>query len=171
MRAYFETIISYYDHNKNKTLKQSYLVEALSFTEAESNITSYLEDKEVKGFEVVSMRKRRYEELVYNLYDDDWVFYEAKVKVKYEGEKQISYMFLIAGASVSDATEKVISFVKDSEGESNVIQVKQKDLDDLVIVKDCKETGGVIIGFEEQKEIEKRIVLVENIDRELNNRE
>ena len=161
MRAYFETSIRYYDHDKNKTIRELYLVEALGFTEAEANITKYLEDKEVKGFDVLAMKKNRYEELVYRLHDVDFGFYEAKVKIKYEGQKETVFKFLIAGSSIEDATQQVKKFAEDSEGRPKVIQVKQREIEDLVMVKDCKENGVIIIGFDEQKELEERILELE----------
>lgn len=158
MRGYYETTIRYYNQIANKTVKELYLVEALSFTEAEANVTKYLEDKEVKGFDVTAMKKNKYEELVYRMQEEEHGFYEAKVKIKYEDTKETTYKFLVAGLSVEDATRQVEQFVKDSEGKPNVIQVKHRDIEDLVMVKDCKENGGIIIGFEEQRNLEERML-------------
>lgn len=159
MRLFFETSISYYSQEANKTIKQVYLVQALSFTEAEANMTTYLGDCDIKDFDIKGIKKVKFEELVYRSVEEDYSFFEAKVKIRYEGQKENPYKFLVAGNSFEDATEQVKDFISDSEGFPNVVKVEARQIKDLVMVKDCKENGSIIIGFEEQKVLEDRINL------------
>lgn len=157
MRGFFETGIRYYDQDQEKTISQLYLVEALSFTEAEANVTTYLTDIDVKDFEIKAIKKNAYNDLVYRVADEDYDWYEAKVSIKYDGDKANTYKYLIAGQSVKDATEQLVKFVRDSEGTPTVTQVKYREVEDLVLRKECEINGTVIIGFVEQKELEERI--------------
>lgn len=157
MRGFFETKIGYFDQDQDKTVTQLYLVEALTFTEAEANITTYLTDFDIKDFDIKSISKNAYSDLVYRVGDDEYEWYEAKVSVKQDGDKTAKYKFLIAGKSVKDATVQVTKHVSDSEGKPTVTQVKIRDVEDLVIKKTCEMQGTIIVGFIEQVDLEERI--------------
>lgn len=161
MRGFFETQIRFYDKVEEKYVTHTHLVEAFTFTEAEANITKFINDSdgdEKRSFDLKSLKKNSYTDLVYRLGDYEYDWFEAKVSVKWsENDKATPYKYLIAGRNVKDATEQVVKFVKQTEGEPTVISVKIKDLEDLVLKKECEFNGTIIIGFVEQLELEERI--------------
>lgn len=157
MRGFFETSIRYFNQDEDKTVKQLYLVEALSFTEAEANTTTYLTDLDIKDFEITAIKKNAYSDLVYRVGDDEYEWYEAKVSIKYDGDKASTYKYLIAGRSVKDATEQVNKHVRDSKGKPTVTQVKFRAVEDIVLKKTCELAGTIIVGFIEQVDLEERL--------------
>ena len=74
MRGFYETKIKHYSEEIEKLVTKLFLVEGLSFTEAEANITEYLTDIDIKDFEILAMKKNRYDEVLYRKEDLDWAF-------------------------------------------------------------------------------------------------
>lgn len=159
MRGFFETQIRFYSKVDEKYYTHTHLVEAFTFSEAEANITQFINDIDKKRtFDLKSMKKNFYTDLIYRVGDYEYDWFEAKVWVKFsENDKETPCKFLIAGRNVKDATEQVIKHVNKIEGKHTVISVKVKDLEDLVLKKDCEINGTIIIGFIEQLELEERI--------------
>lgn len=163
MREFFETKIQYFDKDTNKTKKPIFFVQALSFTEAEANITQYLEDEEIESFQVLAMKRNRYEALVYPLQVlEDLPFFELKAKIGGEGAKDfVNCKFLVSAENVEHATQQVLELAEDSGEDAKVYYVKHKELSDLVLKKECEKGGVIVIGFDEQKKIELKILEAE----------
>lgn len=159
MHGIFEVTISRYSA-KGKKLKELYLVQAHSFTEAEANITQHLTGEEIKGFQVTAMRRNAYEDFLYKIQQEaEKEFFEAKVKVKFDGEmKEYNYKYLVAADNVKDATAQITEYIEDNKGKPRIIQVKHRAITNIILLKECKEQGTILVSFEKQREIERRIM-------------
>jgi len=113
MRNWFNCKVSYDKLQEDGTQKkviEEYLVDALSFTEAEARITDEI-SKMVRGeFQVTSITKSRIAEL--HKFDDADTWYNCKVAFisydeKSNKEKQTVTQMLVMANDVKDAYEKI----------------------------------------------------------------
>jgi len=113
MRNWFNCKVSYekvQEDGSQKKVTEEYLVDALSFTEAEARITDEI-SKMVRGeFQVTSITKSRIAEL--HKFDDADTWYICKVAFisydeKSNKEKQTVTQMLVMATNVKDAYEKV----------------------------------------------------------------
>ena len=100
---------------KDITVTESYLVDAYSYTEAESRITFLMTEEGNAPFHVMSITKNNFAE-VFN-FDDSEKWFKVKVALitydeENEKEKQSNQYFLIAAEDVKDAYDKTVESMK-----------------------------------------------------------
>lgn len=114
MKQFFEARVKYTaideQSGKQKKVNLPYLVDAVSYTEAEARIHSEMEQYVSGEFDVPSIKKANYTELFF--YDDGDKWY--KVKVQYISideaagkEKKVSNTMLIMASSTEEANERI----------------------------------------------------------------
>ncbi len=169
MKQLFEGKITYKEEGADKESTYSYLIDALTFTEAETNLTKYMVDwMDIKDFYVKSLTHKSYEDLVYLHEQDDYEWFEAKVKMKVDGDKWISFSYLVADETTKRATIQLLDYLSDSDGEVKITSIKEKPLADIIIRKNWSDSdignpdNIVILSFEEQKDIDFKLSEMED---------
>lgn len=116
MATWFECKVRYIKideaSGKEKKVNEPYLVDAVSFTEAESRIHKELEQMIRGDFYVTNMRKANYSDIFPNDHGDKWY----KCKVSYVSvdeaagkEKKVSSQMLVMGDNLKEAYDNLIN--------------------------------------------------------------
>lgn len=173
MESFFEAKVSYFDDGDQKKVTRNYLVDAITFTDAEANATKYLTEwLDLQVFDIKSLKKVQFEELVYKAEDEGASWYEASVKMEFDGKEAI-YKYLVADHSVKDATRQLLKHFEDSENPPVIKGIVERGIADIVMRKECCKECNVcdstyrIISFEEQKGIEMSFEELDKINAEL----
>lgn len=140
---WFETTIKYDkidETGKEKTVRETYAVDALSFSEAESAITDKVKNYLNGEFYVVAERIAPYTEILFSDDDSDNGFYKAKLQFitldeKTLKEKKQNVYFLVQAKSLEGARkyiDEVMSvtmndYVIVGVNESSVLNVFEHD--------------------------------------------
>ncbi|MBP5561203.1 MAG: DUF4494 domain-containing protein [Muribaculaceae bacterium] len=120
MATYFETKVKYdrtLETGAMKTVTEPYLVDALSFTEAEARITDEMRPFATTGeFAVAAVKKVRYDDIFFHEGGDRW--YKVKVNFitideKTAAEKRVASNSLVQASSLKEALD---TFMKGMEG-------------------------------------------------------
>lgn len=95
---------------KEKKVSETYLIDAVSFTEAESRIYKEMESMIRGEFIVTNIRKANYTEIFEN--EDGDIWYKSKISFasvdeKSGKEKKVSNQILVLASDVKDAFEKI----------------------------------------------------------------
>ena len=161
MKRYFEAAVVYREEDEEKSAKRIYLVDAMTFIEAETVMSIHMTDWiDLPNFDIRSLKKVSYDDIIYRVGDEGYSWYEAKVKMKIGDEKEVGYNYLIADFSLREATGQLQKFLIDSQGTIRVTSMKAKELEDLVLKKQCCETCDMcelnykVVSFDYQKSIE-----------------
>jgi predicted transport protein len=114
---WFETKVKYekeIEDGQTKTVTETYVVDALSFTEAETSIIEEASAYIAGEFSVTDIKHARYKEVIMseNSSDDRW--FKAKVQFitideKTEKEKLTSVMYLVQSNTLQNAIKNVES--------------------------------------------------------------
>ena len=137
--SWFETKISYQktmEDGLEKTVKELYVVDALSFTEAETAISEEMSSYISGAFEVKDIKIASYKEIFFSelLADDRW--FKAKVQFitideKTEKEKRSNHYYLVQAKNLPQAVKYVeqvmgttmVDYVLASMAETQVMDV------------------------------------------------
>ena len=130
MAKYFECKIRYEkqitdpndkDCGKLKKVNESYLVDALSYTEAEARITKEVAQY-IKGeYSITNIKQAKLAELIFREDDlcEDWFYVKIKITVVDESrgtERLVPQTLLVRGESVEDALKRFKEAFKDRAG-------------------------------------------------------
>ena len=132
---YFTTKIRYdktTDDGSVKKVTESYLLDAVSFSEAEKRITSDMPELISGDFEVSAIAKKDYQEIVLSNNDKDDKYYEVKYKVKeineYNGkETSTSYVLLVQAFNIETAKRYFDEHMKDTVYDFEVSSLRETD--------------------------------------------
>lgn len=140
---WFECKVQYDKTQENgliKSTKESYLVDALSFTEAEETITKEIEPFMSGEFVVSDIKRARIAELFQNedLNADRW--YKIKVGFitldeKSEKEKIVSQTDLVQATDLKNAIEALEKGMKGTLGDYKIISVTETQIIDVFFHK------------------------------------
>lgn len=140
MKTYFECKISYdklEENGMNKKVTESYLVEAMSYAEAENQfieyITPYVTGNE---YEIKDIKRSNYAELF--LTDEDAAdrYFACKLEFitineKTAQEKKTKMDYLVQAANLKDAMKKLDAAMSNSMADYNAVCVKETALLDV----------------------------------------
>jgi hypothetical protein len=137
MHNWFECKISYEkiaDDGVQKKITEPYLVDALSFTEAEARIIEEMRPYINGDFTVMDIRRARYAEMFLN--DDGDRFYKVKIHLitldeKSGAEKKTSIQMLAQAATLQDAINVIDSGMKDTLADYVIAAVAETALIDV----------------------------------------
>ena len=95
-----------------KKVVESYVIDALSFTEAEQHIMEEMSSYISGTFEVNDIKRASYREIFFSDNDDDDRWYKAKVQFitideKSEKEKRSNVYFLVQAATLNGAVKNI----------------------------------------------------------------
>lgn len=130
--SYFETKVKMEEIQRtgaSKVVTNTYLFDALSFTEAESRATEEFREQSVGEFSVASVRKRNFNEVIESVNTIDDKFYEVRlafITINDAGaEKKTNSTMLVQSFSLKNAVEKVQEHMKGTIADYELISVKQ----------------------------------------------
>lgn len=116
---YFEVKVKYgkvQEDGKEKKVTESYLVDALSFTECEKRIIEEMKLFISGEFEVYSIARTKYEDIIEIETDSNISFYKTKLvftSMDDNGkEKQEIHYMLVEGTNIDNAKDNLDEFMK-----------------------------------------------------------
>lgn len=113
--TWFETKIQYektMEDGLQKKVKEQYVVDALSFTEAEKRITEEMSSYISGAFDVVDIKKASYKEIFFSDEGTADRWYKAKVQFitideKTEKEKRSNVYYLVQASTIHSAVKSI----------------------------------------------------------------
>lgn len=138
MTNYFECRVSYDKTLESGAIKQvteSYLVEAMSFTEAEARITQQIQLYMSGEFSVSAVNRRKYEDVSPGT-DDRERFYHVKlvfitIDEKTAAEKRKPSYLLVQACSIADVLSQVEVLMRDSVTDYDIVSVSESRILDV----------------------------------------
>lgn len=137
MTNYFECRVSYDKTLESGAIKQvaeSYLVEAMSFTEAEARITQQMQPYMSGEFSVSAVNRRKYEDVLLN--DDRDKLYHVKlmfitIDEKTATEKRKPSYLLVQARDIADVLSQVEILMSDSVTDYDIVSVNESRILDV----------------------------------------
>lgn len=142
---WFETKIRYsktHDDGMQKNVTEQYVVDALSFTEAEGAILEEMKVYISGDYKITDIKPAAYHEIFFSDLDNDDKWYKAKLQFitideKTEKEKRSTVTYLVQAATLPSAVEYIgkvmggtmIDYVISSVAETQIMDVFEHDLD------------------------------------------
>lgn len=141
MSKWFECKVRYnkiVENGAQKKVTEPYLVDALSFTEAEARIVEELTPFISGEFEVASIKRANYSEVVFADDADRW--YECKVEFitldeSHGTEKKTASRLLLAANGLHDAMSRFDKTMSGTMADFNALCIKETPLMDVYPVK------------------------------------
>jgi len=138
MSNWFECKINYEKMTENgmpKKVKEPYLLEAMSFTEAEARIIEYIRDFISGEFAVADIRRVRFYEIFLN--DEGDKYYKVKIMLitpdeKTGTEKKTAVQILAKSSTVVDAVNVVNTNMKGTLADYEIVSVSETALMDVL---------------------------------------
>ena len=137
--SWFETKVRYEKELENgmqKFVTEQYVVEALSFTEAEAAITKEM-SLYIRGeFKITDIRSATYGEIHFSEAEVDDKWYKAKLQFiildeKTEKEKVATVMFLVQAGSVQGAVKNVTEVMSKTASDYTLVSVIETKIMDV----------------------------------------
>lgn len=137
MKQWFECRVTYdktLENGVQKQVTESYLVEAMSFTEAEARITEEMQPYMSGDFTVSAVNRRKYEDVL--LDDDRDKLYHVKMmyitidEVTAAEKRKPSYL-LVQACDIADVLSQVDVLVSDSVTNYDIVSVSESRIIDV----------------------------------------
>lgn len=137
MRTWFECVIKYDKTQENgmeKKVSESYLVDALSFTEAEARIIEEMTPFISGEFLVSGIKRSNISELFYNEVGDKW--FKCKVNFitldeKSGSEKRTASYMLVYASTVDEADKNLKEGMKGTLADYEIESIKETKIMDV----------------------------------------
>lgn len=137
---YFEVKVNYTKNAENgqKKATEIYLVDAMTFAEAEARMTEELKDFCHEDFSVEAVKKSGYADQYLNYVDGK--YYKAKVSFiavdeKTGKEKYTNVCYLIEAKDLPNAVTNVQRMIKDSVHDTEITAMMKTDIVDVIMEK------------------------------------
>lgn len=131
MKKWYQTKVRYERKNEDggvKKVTENYLIDALSFTEAEARVTEYLQPHIGNEFQVIGITIKGYEDVYTSDCEDEDSWYSVKVKQEDVGDS----LLLIASRSTSEAEKRVKETMRGSVVDYEIKKVEKTTIEDVV---------------------------------------
>lgn len=140
MNNYFECTVKFDQMQENgmiKKVSENYLVDAMSFTEAETQMINYIRPFVSGDYRLTSVKRSKISDVVNSkIKDDDLKFFLVKLGVIFMDEKGkekiIPNYMLIEAKDVNIANENTIDIMKNSICDYKIEFVKETKIIDVV---------------------------------------
>ena len=137
MNNYFEVTVKFEktsEEGKIKKVTERYLVDALTFTEAEARIIKEMKPFISGLFEVANINPQKYSELFWNEKADKWF----KIKVNFivldeeKGvEKKVANYMLVQANDLKEARELLVEGMKGSQADWEIASISETKIIDV----------------------------------------
>ncbi|MBR5102895.1 MAG: DUF4494 domain-containing protein [Muribaculaceae bacterium] len=138
MLQWFETKVKYdktiLETGAQKTVTEPYLVDALSFTEAEARITEEMQPYISGDFTVAAVRKLRFDDVFYHEGGDRW--YKVKINMitideKTAAEKRTASFTLVQASNFKEALDIFLEAMKGTMIDYEIVAINETPLLDV----------------------------------------
>lgn len=137
--TWFETKIKYdkmMDNGMLKTVNEGYVVDALSFTEAETKILEEMSCYISGDFKITGITKASYGEVFFSDFDTDDKWYKAKLQFitideKTEKEKKSNVYYLVQAHTLQQAVKNVDEVMSKGMIDYNIASVVETSFFDV----------------------------------------
>ena len=137
--SWFETKIRYrktMEDGMEKPVTEQYVVDALSFSEAETAITEEMAVYISGEYKITDIKPAAYGEIFFSdaAADDKW--YKAKLAYilfdeKTEKEKRTSTYFLVQASTLSDAVKHIVEAMSTYMGDYDIVSIAETQVMDV----------------------------------------
>lgn len=129
------------ENGMTKKVTELYLVDALSFAEAEGRITKEMEPYISGDFDVVTIKRTNYSEIVENDSDSADKWFKAKLMFvtldeKSGKEKKQAVHFIVKATDINDAHTRVVEHMKGSVMDYEIATLDETKIMDLFNASD-----------------------------------
>ena len=139
MEKYFEVKVKYdktQEDGMQKKVTETYLVDALSFSECEDRIIDEMKVYISGEFEVNAIQKARYSELVESEDTSADKWYKCKLQFitldeKTGKEKKSAVHYLVQGSSLENAKNNMVKFMSTSSIDYEFVEIKETPIMDV----------------------------------------
>ena len=145
---YFEVKVKYekvQEDGKEKKVTESYLVDALSFTECEKRIIEEMKLFISGEFEVYSIARTKYEDIVEKEIDSDISWYKTKlVDSLFDDngkEKLVAHYLLVEGTSIDNAKDNLDEYMKTTMADFKVVTISETPIMDIYKYQNIAQNG------------------------------
>ena len=146
MEKFFETKVKYEKTQENgmqKKVTETYLVDALSFSECEDRIIDEMKVYISGEFEVNAIQRAKYNELVESVDTSADKWYKCKLLFitldeKTEKEKKSAVHYLVQGSSLENAKNNMVKFMSTSSIDYEFVEIKETHIMDVFKYKGKK---------------------------------
>jgi hypothetical protein len=135
---YFEVKVKYekvQENGKEKKVTESYLVDALSFTECEKRIIEEMKLFISGEFEVYSIARTKYEDIIEIETDSNISWYKTKlVDSVFDDngkEKLVAHYLLVEGTNIDNAKDNLDEFMKTTMADFKVVTISETPIMDI----------------------------------------
>lgn len=135
---YFEVKVKYekvQEDGKEKKVTESYLVDALSFTECEKRIIEEMELFISGEFEVYSIARTKYDDIVEIETDSNVSWYKTKlVDSVFDDngkEKLVAHYLLVEGTNIDNAKDNLDKFMETTMADFKVVTISETPIMDI----------------------------------------
>ena len=143
MQNWFECIVSSDKTMENGLVKRvtdAYVIEALSFTEAEARVIEYIRPYINGEFEVKAVGRKKYSEVFYNDNAAADLWFHAKVMFvtldeKTGEEKYSPSLMLVQAADIRDAIKHLDEQMRGTLGDYTIAGMKETTIVDVISYK------------------------------------
>ncbi len=155
MATWFECKFKYNQEDQNggfKSVSETYLIDAVSFTEAETRVYQEV-GSNYRDFQLVKVGKYRMTELVFNEEGVKW--YKCKVAVitldeKSGKEKKSSQIILVSGSDVKEAYDTVEDLFGDSTSDYEITDIGKTNIVEILPYFEERVTEGKEVEASEE---------------------
>lgn len=133
------------ENGTTKKVTELYLVDALSFAEAEGRITKEMQPYITGDFDVVTIKRTNYSEIVENAAGDKW--FKAKlmfitIDEKSGKEKKQAVHFIVRASDIDNAHRVVVEHMKGSVMDYEIATLDETKIMDLFRYKVNTSSNG-----------------------------
>lgn len=122
------------ENGQNKKVTENYIVEAISYKEAEQRITEYMLLYASREFEIKQIKQVAYNEIVES--NDAAYWWESKINLitvdeKTAKEKKTAIKLLVSADNLQEAMKNTQQQMKDTMSDYTEIAIKQTNITDV----------------------------------------
>ena len=136
---WFECIVQYEkvtEDGREKKVRESYVVEAVCFGDAETTIGEILQGWGIGDFEVVNINPTQYKEVFISEDKTADLWYKAKLQFiiideKTEKEKRSNVYYLVQAESFDQAKKNIEEVMRNSITDYTILEVKETNIIEL----------------------------------------
>lgn len=128
-----------------KKVTETYVVDAMSFAEAEARFVEHMEPYMSGEFEVIAVKQAPYKEIFFMDCNTDSRWYKAKLEFitideKTEKEKRQAVTFLVEATSLRNALDNIDQVMKDTMIDYVQANVGETKIIDVVIAEESEKS-------------------------------
>ena len=140
MNNYFEckvTFLKTLENGKEKKVTECYIVDAVSFTDAEAKVIHHVQDVITGLFEVKSIRKYKVAEIVLGTLDDNEIFFKCKLNFitleeKSGLEKKTAVNMLVNATTLDVAKSNLVNHMKGTLSDYSIEKIEETKIIDVI---------------------------------------